>query len=407
MKTLKKISLLFVLFFIFIYTISIENIPKTIFIFEGEKINFSTLWGIQIKRQESSIETSTNLSSDIFEKAGNEKLTVSLFNKIDIKTIDVNVMEETEIIPVGEIVGIKLYTSGVLVVGNSSIENKDGEICKPFENTGIQEGDSIIAINQNIVNNTEELINAVNEAKGESIEITYVRDNEEKTCEIKPVKDKDDKYKIGLWVRDSAAGVGTITFYNEQTNSFAALGHAITDIDTGDIINTSSGEIDNVNIISIVKGAKEEPGKIQGTLKNNTAIGNIYKNTKYGIYGVIKNADDLSINYNNKMKVASRQEIKTGAAKLLCGVDNQIKEYDIEIQKIYLNNNYDNKSMLIKVTDQELINKTGGIVQGMSGSPIIQNGKFVGAVTHVFVNDPQIGYAVFGDIMIKQLSEIK
>ena len=406
MKTLGKISLLFVLFFVYIYTISIDNIPQTISIFEGEQINFSTLWGVEIKRKDASIETSSNLEISTFNNVGNEELVVSLFDKIDVKTIDVNVMEEVEVIPIGEVVGVKLYTSGVLVVGTSPIEGEDGNIYKPFEGTGIQEGDSIIEVNQNIVNNTEELITQINKTKGQSTEVKYISNEEEKTCEITPVKDIDGEYKIGLWVRDSAAGVGTITFYNEETNSFAALGHAITDIDTGEIINTSSGEIDDVNIMSIVKGTTEEPGKIQGSIKNNTAIGNIYINTKYGIYGVVKNADNLNINYNNRMKVASRQEIEVGKAQILCGVENQIKEYDIEIQKIYLNNNYDNKSMLIKITDEELINQTGGIIQGMSGSPIIQNGKFIGAITHVFVNDPQIGYAVFGDIMVKQLNEI-
>lgn len=406
MKTLKKISLLFVLFFIYTYIISIENIPDTIAIFRGEQINISTLWGINIKKENTSVETSTNLSADTFENTGNETLTVSLFDKIDLKTIDVSIMEEVEIIPVGEIVGVKLYTNGVLVVGTSSIENKNGDTCKPFADSNIQEGDSIIAINGDIINNTNELIKAVNDSNGEKIEITYVSNEQEQKCEITPVMDKENNYKIGLWVRDSAAGVGTITFYNEQTQSFAALGHAITDIDTGDIINTSSGEIDNVNIISIVKGLKEDPGKIQGTIKKESTIGNIYKNTKYGIYGIIKDSSKFNIDYSKRMKVASRQEIKAGSATILCGVDGQVKEYDIDIQKLYLNNNYDNKSMLIKITDEELLEKTGGIIQGMSGSPIIQNGKFIGAITHVFVNDPQIGYAVFGDMMIKQLNEL-
>ncbi|MCI8273233.1 MAG: SpoIVB peptidase [Clostridia bacterium] len=406
MKILKKISLLFVLFFLYAYIVFIYNIPEVISVFEGDQVKISTLWGIKIKKENDVIQTSTNVTSNTFEKAGHEQLTVSLFNKIDVKTIDVNIMEETEVIPSGEIVGIKLYTSGVLVVGTSSIEGIDGQNVKPFQDTGIQEGDSITTINDTIINNTEELVKAVNDAKGEKIKITYIRKGEEKTCEITPTKDKSNEYKIGLWVRDSAAGVGTITFYHEQTNSFAGLGHAITDIDTGEIINTSSGEIDDVKIVSVEKGEKEEPGKIQGTIKDNKIIGNIYKNTEYGIYGVIKDIDNLSINKDKRMKVASRHEIQLGEAKILCGIDDEIKEYKIEIQKIHLNNNYDNKSMLIKVTDEELINKTGGIVQGMSGSPIIQNGKFIGCVTHVFVNDPKIGYAVFGDIMISQLNEI-
>jgi len=219
------------------------------------------------------------------------------------------------------------------------------------------------------------------------------------------VKIRQGQYKIGLWVRDSAAGVGTVTFYSEQTQTFAALGHAITDIDTGDIIKTSSGEIDGVNIVSIIKGINEEPGKIQGSIRINSLIGNIYKNTEYGIYGIIKNSNNLQIDSSRKMNIATREQIVLGEASLLSNIDGVTKEYKIEIQKVYYNNNQDNKSMIIKVTDEELLNKTGGIIQGMSGSPIIQNGKFCGAVTHVFVNNPTVGYAVFADKMILELAE--
>lgn len=350
MKTLKKISLLFVLFFLYTFILSRNYAPITIAV-KGEEVKISDI----------------------------------------------------QVIPVGEVVGIKLYTSGVLVVGTSGIESIDGATYKPYENIEIKEGDSIIAINGNIVNNTNELINEINNCNGKEIKIKYIRGNQEEECTIIPVKDKQGEYKIGLWVRDSAAGVGTVTFYLEDTQNFAALGHAITDIDTGDIIQTSSGEIDDVNIVSIVKGAKEEPGKIQGTIIQNTVIGKIYKNTKYGIFGTIKNKNNININYDKKMNVAARQEIQIGEASILSNIDGDFKEYKIEIQKTYLNNNYDNKSMIIKVTDEELLNKTGGIIQGMSGSPIIQNGKFCGAVTHVMVNDPSIGYAVFADKMIQEL----
>ena len=352
MKTLKKISLLFLLTFLYTFVLTWNYIPRTIAV-KGEEIKISDI----------------------------------------------------QVVPVGEVVGIKLYTSGVLVVGTSAIEGIDGIRHKPFEKTEIKEGDSIIAINGEIVNSTSELIKAINMCNGEKIAITYKSKSGEKVCEITPVKNKNEEYKIGLWVRDSAAGVGTVTFYSELTQNFAALGHAITDIDTGDIIQTSSGEIDGVNIVSIVKGAIAEPGKIQGTIKNNSIIGNIYKNTEYGIYGVVKNANNLKIDESKKMNVATRQEITSGKATILSDVSGESREYDIEIQKIYYNNNYDNKSMLIKVTDEELISKTGGIIQGMSGSPIIQNGKFCGAVTHVFVNDPTIGYAVFADKMIGELTE--
>ncbi len=350
MKTLKKTFFLSILIFLYLFVLSRSYLPETIAV-RGEEMRIS----------------------------------------------------DVQVIPIGEIVGIKLYTSGVLVVGTSEIEGLDGIKYKPYENTGIQEGDSIISINDIIINSTQELIDAINMYNGEKLKITYIRDNEEKECEIIPVQDKLNMYKIGLWVRDSAAGVGTVTFYNEETQSFAALGHAITDIDTGDILQTSSGEIDNVSMISIQKGTEQKPGKIQGSIKQNSSIGNIYKNTQYGIYGIIKNLSNININYLRKMHVAERQEIELGDAVILSNIDGEFKEYKIEIQKTYLNNNYDNKSMVIKVKDEELLSKTGGIIQGMSGSPIIQKGKFCGAITHVFVRDPSIGYAVFADRMLSEL----
>ena len=406
MKTLKKISLLVLLLYIYVYISYINNLPKSLVLFKGDPIKIATLWGINVKKTGNFIQTSTNISSNTFENVGKETLEVSLFNNIKIKTIDVDVLENTEVTPVGEIIGIKLYTNGVLVVGTSAIEDEKGKKVKPFENTQIKEGDSIIEVNDVVINNTEQLISIINKSNGENLKIKYISDdNEEHECEIKPVKVKENHYKIGIWIRDSAAGVGTITFYNENNQSFAALGHAITDIDTGDIINTSSGEIDDVNIVSIVKGENEEPGKIQGTLKNENIIGNVYKNTHYGIYGKINNLNNLDIKHSKKMKVANRKEIQLGEAKILSDIDGEAKEYKIEIQKIHINNNNDNKSMIIKVTDDNLIKKTGGIIQGMSGSPIIQNGKFIGAITHVFVNDPTLGYAVFADKMLKEISE--
>lgn len=401
MKNFKRGILLFVLFFIFIYVVSIDNIPQTIQIFQGEEVSIPTLWGVKISNKNETIETSSTLYSTTFNEIGEEKLEVSLFDKIRLKTINVNVIEDIDVIPVGEIVGIKLYTNGVMVVGMSSIEGEDGNIYKPYQELGIQEGDSITYINDTEITSTKELVEEVNKSLGQEIELTFNHKEETRKGKIKPVKNKDDLYKLGLWVRDSAAGVGTVTFYNEDTKCFAALGHAITDIDTGEILSTSSGEIDIAKILSIVKGKKEEPGKIEGTINSDFTIGSIYNNTKFGIFGVIKNPQNIKLDFNKKMKVASRNEIKLGEATCLSGIDGEIKEYKLEITKIYQNNNYDNKSMLINITDENLIEKTGGIVQGMSGTPIIQNGKFVGAITHVLVNNPTVGYAVFGDLMLK------
>lgn len=203
-------------------------------------------------------------------------------------------------------------------------------------------------------------------------------------------------------------GVGTVTFYDSTTKSFGALGHGITDIDTEELINIESGEFVTTKILNITKGESGSPGRIQGTIENQKNIGSIYKNTKFGIYGKVDNISSLNIDSSKEMELALREEIKEGKATILCSLDGlSPKEYEIEIEKIYTENNYDNKSMKIKVTDERLLDKTGGIIQGMSGSPIIQNGKFIGAVTHVLVNNPQEGYAVFGDIMLKQIREVQ
>lgn len=200
---------------------------------------------------------------------------------------------------------------------------------------------------------------------------------------------------------------GTLTFYEPDINMFMSLGHGITDIDTEQIVEIANGELVTANIISINKGEKGKPGEIRGTIDNGYEIGDIYKNTNFGVYGTLKNTKYLSIDTSKEMEVATREEIEEGEATILCQLDNSgPKEYKIEIEKIYISNNEDNKSMLIKITDESLIEKTGGIIQGMSGAPIMQNGKFIGAITNVLVNDPTQGYAIFGDMMIKQMREI-
>ena len=290
----------------------------------------------------------------------------------------------------------------------SEIEGEDNKKYKPYENSGIEEGDRIIKVNNTQIDSTDELIETVNMSGGKEIKVEYVHEQETKECSITPVKMNEDEYKLGLWVRDSAAGVGTVTFYEPSTKTFGALGHGISDIDTGELIDIASGEFVTTRILSITKGESGTPGKIQGTIENQENIGLIGKNTRFGIYGTVDNLSGLNIDTSKEMKVATRDEIKTGKSTILCSLDNDTpQEYEIEIEKIFKNNNYDNKSMEIRVTDERLLEKTGGIIQGMSGSPIIQNGKFVGAVTHVLVDNPEEGYGVFADIMLKQSREVE
>lgn len=285
-------------------------------------------------------------------------------------------------------------------MGMTEIEGK-----KPYENTGIKEGDRIVSINNHQIEVAEDLMQMVNSSNGKEVNITYIHENVRETTNMLPVKTKENEYKLGLWVRDAAAGVGTATFYEPESGMFASLGHGITDIDTGDLITISNGELVTTNIVSVQKGEKGKPGEIRGSIEGSLVLGSVSKNTAFGIFGKITNKNSLKVS-EEAIDVMPREEIKKGKAQIICEIESGKKEYyDIEIEKIYTSNNKDNKSMLIKVTDERLLDKTGGIIQGMSGSPIIQNNKFVGAVTHVLVNDPTTGYGVFADIMLKQMSQ--
>lgn len=401
MKKTFKILLIVCLFFLYAYVYNIAAIPQSIILSEGENINLKLALGLELQNSDDYEATwvSSNLNKS---KVGNNKVELKLFNSIAVKDINVSVIPTTTVIPVGKAIGMKLYTKGVLVVGMSEIENEEKIKEKPYENSGIEEGDSIIAINNEEINTTDELIQQVNNSNGESLKIKYVKNDKILETSIVPVKTKED-YKIGLWVRDAAAGIGTLTFYEPSTNMFMSLGHGIIDIDTEEIVDISRGELVTANILSIIKGEKNKPGEIKGSITKGVAIGDIYKNTKMGVYGNVKNMQYIDTTYN-EMEVAERSEIKTGKATILCQLDSGApQEYQIEIERIYLNNNIDNKSMLIKITDEELLNKTGGIIQGMSGAPVMQNGKFIGAVTNVLVKDPTKGYAIFGDLLIKQM----
>lgn len=394
-----------------IYVTNITGVPKNIILFQGERLNLNTVFGINIKEKNSIEYKATQVSSTNVDEnnefIGKKDYEVNFLGLIPVKEVSVNIIPKAKVVPVGSTIGLKLYTNGVLVVGMSEIKNSINSNTKPYQNSGIKEGDLIVSVNKKEVSTTIELIEQVNKSKGENIDIQYVRNGEALAANIKPAKVSESEYKLGLWVRDAAAGVGTVSFYEPSTGGFAALGHGILDIDTEELISISTGEVVTTDIVSITKGEKGKPGEMKGSIANQSTIGEIVKNTEFGIYGKLTNLTTLSINKEDEIEVALRDEIELGPAKIICTLQNNVKaEYDIEIEKIYKNNDVNNKSMLIKITDKDLLEKTGGIIQGMSGSPIIQNGKFIGAVTHVIVNDPCKGYAVFGDIMIKKIREV-
>lgn len=415
MNKLKQFFCIAILIVIYVYVCNITLLPNSVIIFEGEELNLKTVVGLKIKRANGTnmpVIQASNLGeseqSSKYETAGTFELNLNLFGTIPVKEIDVNVIPKTKVVPMGILIGAKLYTSGVLVVGMSEIQGDDQQKHKPYEGSGIEEGDMIVEMDSKKIANTDELVETVNSSKGKVIQIKYVRNDETITTSIQPIKSEDNEYKLGLWVRDAAAGVGTLTFYEPSTGKFAALGHGIVDVDTGDIINIANGELVTSNLVAIKKGEKGTPGEIKGSIDSGVTIGNISKNTNFGVFGLVSNKNNLNLNGAKEYEVALRSEIQTGEAEIICELENGKKEkYKIEISKIYTSNNYDNKSMMIKITDERLLQKTGGIIQGMSGSPIIQNGKFVGAITNVLVSDPTTGYAIFGDLMVKQMKSVK
>ena len=402
MKLYKKILLVLILITMYAYICNITMFPNSIILMQGENLEISTVLGLKVKNKQT-MQASSSLNEKLTEQVGKKDLELNLFNIIPVKDVTVNVIPKTTVIPLGKTIGMKLYTEGVLVVGMSEIEGK-----KPYKNSGIETGDRIIEVNNTKISTSDELTECVNTSNGKNIEIKYINNEEQiEVAEIEPAKTSNNEYKIGLWVRDAAAGVGTVTFYEPSTGSFASLGHGINDVDTYELIDIANGELVTAKILDIVKGQNGLPGEIRGNIDNSITIGNISKNTEFGVYGTITNTNALNIDASNQMEVADRSQITTGKAYILCELDNgKTEKYEIEIQKVFKENNQDNKSMLIKITDARLIEKTGGIIQGMSGAPIIQNDKFIGAVTHVLVNDAKLGYGVFADLMIKQLKEV-
>ena len=371
-----------------------HNIPITLFIREGHKIEDSYLLKLTEKQYKPTIST----------KIGDKKTNVSILGILPVNSIlDKTVSSNIMVYPGGQPIGVKLNTKGVLVVALSNVETINGNSNSPAAISGIQIGDSIIKVGNKEINSSESLENEINLLNGKEIIVTIDRKGKELTKKIIPIKNvADNSYKIGLWVRDSTAGIGTLTFYDASSGKFAALGHPITDVDTGTILNISSGEIVSSTIISIRRGVRGNPGELKGIFVNEeSTIGNIVKNTSCGIYG--KATRPLIYNrYNKPLKIALRSEIKEGSAKILTTIDgNEPKLYNIEIEKLLTQDIPGPKSMIIKITDPILLEKTGGIVQGMSGSPIIQNDKIVGAVTHVLINKPDIGYGVYIEWMLK------
>lgn len=340
---------------------------------------------------------STSLAVDK-QTATPRRENLKLFGIIPVKEVTVTEKAEQKVMVSGEVFGIKLYTDGVIVVGIQEVQTDSGKK-SPSGSAGIEVGDIIVAIDGENVYTSDQVQSILGANNGGSFEVKIKRGERYRDYTVTPVYcEREGCYKAGMWVRDSTAGIGTITFYNKQSGIFAALGHQINDIDTKEIMPMLDGEAVKATVSKIEKSTRGTTGSLECDFTNQT-LGKLLSNTDCGIYGAYAEISECAKEY----PVAAIQEVKKGKATLISTVEKgQPKKYEIEITHIGFNENNREKNMIVKVTDKDLIDKTGGIVQGMSGSPIIQNGKLVGALTHVIVGNPQKGYAVFAQTMAEE-----
>ncbi len=360
------------------------------------------------KNATGSILTNKNIFELKTLDKGTTNLQLKILGLIPYKNIKINVVPKIKIIPGGQSVGVRLNTDGVLIVGTADITDDNFRTHNLASISGIKIGDTLAKINDTKIQNASHVSEIVRESDGDRLSLSIIRNKKEFVIDVNPIKsEQDGEYRLGLWVRDKTAGVGTLSFIHPDSRKFGALGHAITDVDTGVLLSIKNGEIVRSRVVSIEQGRRGTPGEIKGVFyETNNPIGKIEKNTQLGVYGELL-PDIEDIDKQKSMPIAYQHEIKEGKAFILTTLDdNMVEKFDIEITRINLQTKPDSKSMIIKITDKRLLKKTGGIIQGMSGSPIIQNDKIIGVVTHVLVNDPTKGYGVFIEWMISECQTV-
>ena len=352
------------------------------------------------KEEQGKVNVDLNQRLTIYGEAEDTyTMDVDLFGFIPFKQSEVSVIQEKRVVPLGVPVGIYVQSDGVLVVDTGEFISGNGKKVAPTEDV-LSAGDYIVSINQKEIYSKEVLMEEIALSEGKNIQLGIRREDSLFKVNIKPVKNQDGEYKLGIWVRDNAQGIGTLTFVDEN-GYFGALGHGINDVDTTNLMEIRDGALYKADIISITKGSRGKPGELSGVIAYATKykMGEIVQNTKKGIYGIL-DTDDMTLN-KSSIPIALKQEIKEGKAQILCDFAEGIQSFEVEITAIHQENDNINRGLELKVKDERLLETTGGIVQGMSGSPIIQDGKLVGAVTHVLVNDPTRGYGIFIENMLE------
>lgn len=376
--------------FILIYGTMKDHIPDEIFVYADEETDWETFFQEPLISYDETVEVSQN---------GSYQIRCKWLGVLPLKTIKVHTVEKQEVLVSGSPVGIYMETKGVLVIDSGEITDREGIRRTPAEHI-IQSGDYICEIDGKVLTGKRQLMQLVRENQGEPMELQVIRHQETIKLEMTPVETEDGSYKLGIWVRDNIQGIGTLT-YVEPNGTFGALGHGISDADTGERLEISDGDLYRADILSIRKGTAGTPGELRGVInyREENRIGTICGNSQYGIRGQLEPGK-----YSESMKkipTGLKQEIQTGKAEIRCDIGDGIREYQCEILEIDSNARDTNKCFVLRITDDDLLSRTGGIVQGMSGSPVLQNGKLIGAITHVFVNDPTKGYGIFVENMME------
>ena len=388
---------------------TLRDLPDTLTLTQGQ-ISTLRLGGLTLKSDALTVTSSGDetLASVgavevVSQRVGTSDMLLTLFG-IPLKKVEVQISPEKRLIPGGQALGVAMRTEGVLIVGLSDV----AEDVSPAKSAGLAAGDVITGVNGTAVTTAEALTGLLNQIGPTQVQITYRRAGENRTALLTPHKDETTgAVRLGAWVRDSTAGVGTLSFYDPDTGRYAALGHAITDGDTGSVLSVSEGQVLKANIVAVQKGQKGMPGELKGSfLREGEVLGDIRRNSVLGIYGTMDGAAKNPL-YPDGLPIGLRSGVHTGKASILSSVDGTgIHEYAIEITRVNPQISPAPKSMVLRVTDEKLLEATGGIVQGMSGSPILQDGRIIGAVTHVFVSDPTQGYGVYVDWMLEEAGQV-
>lgn len=368
------------------------TVPDEMNFMKGEEISLGHFYSCDFGERERSV-----LKSTVAE--GEYRLNLKLLGKIPVKSFSLRVNSRPYFVPSGEIIGLRIFTEGVMIVSADTVATRQGRE-NPSKKAGLVKGDIIITIDGKTVTSSAQVNSIIEESAGKPLAVEFRRGSEARQTTLTPVYCVDEnRYKTGLWIRDSAAGIGTMSFYDKDSGFFASLGHAVCDIDTGEVLPLADGDIVDATISDCVRGRVGAAGELCGSFRAERE-GVLYLNCERGVFGYLDEADESQ----KALPVAAESEISTGKAQIISTVEGESKEYyDVEIEKLDPDDE-DGKNMVIKITDSKLVEKTGGIVQGMSGSPIIQNGYIVGAVTHVFINDPTRGYGIFAENMLDAAS---